>query len=165
MPTAPYTLLKASINGGAASTGGLTATSGQSVQLSADATATLGARSYRFRIYEFPEGFTQPSGWSTDADGTYFYAAGATPPVFAAPTLPLWGKVLVDLTLNGGDAGIGPNSNEDMVDRATAIQTLSPNGLEDIAFDEDGQFASGEDIDRQWAGALKRTLRTIDDLL
>jgi len=165
MPVAPFALLKASVNGGAASTGGLTATSGQSVQLSVDASATLGAKSYRFRLYEFPEGFAEPAGWETDSDGTYYYDAGATPPVFAAPTLPLWGKVLCELVINTGDPGISGNAPEDMTDRATAIQTLSSNGLEDVAFDEWEQFAAGEDTVRGWIGALKRTLRTIDDAL
>lgn len=164
MSVAPFALCRASVNGGAASTGGLTATSGQSVQLSADPTATLGAKAYKFRLYEFPEGFTQPSGWSTADDGTYFYA-GATPPVFNAPTLPLWGKVLVSLTINDGDPGISGNAPEAMTDRATAVQTLSSKGLEDIAFEEDEQFAAGEDHIRGWIGALKRTLRTIDALL
>ena len=164
MAIAPYSLMRASVNGGAASTGGLTGTSGQTVQLSADTTATLGARSFKYRIYDFPEGYTQPSGWSTASDGTYFYS-GSTPPVFSLPTLPLWGKVLTELVINDGDPGISGNAAGDMTDRATAVQTLSSNGLEDIAVEEDAQFAAGEDRIRGWIGAFKRTIRTIDDLL
>ncbi len=159
MAVAPYALLKASVNGGAASTGGLTGTSGQTVQLSADATATLGARSYVYRIYAYPVGYPQPSGWSTDSDGTYYYA-GAAPPVFNLPTLPLWGKLMTSLLINDGDPGIGPNFEENMIDKATAVQTLSSKGLEDVAFDEEDQFGS-----RNWVGALARTLRTIDAAL
>lgn len=164
MPVVPYALAKASVNGGAASTGGLTGTSGQSVQLSADAAATLGASAYKWELYDYPEGYAQPSGWSTASDGSYYYL-GATPPVFNLPTLPLWGKVMIRLTVNDGDPKISGNDALDMMDTATAVQTLSSNGLEDIAFDEVNQFNAGDDVARGWIGALRRTLRTIDGLL
>lgn len=164
MPVAPYPILKVSVAGGGAQTGGVTATSGQSLQFSFDATAALGARSYKVVLYDFPEGFAQPAGWSTASDGTYFYS-GSTPPSFNAPTLPLWGKVMAMGIINDGDPGISGNSPEDMIDKRTAVQTLSSNGLEDVAFGEEGQFSTGDDIQRKWMGAFKRLIRSIDDAL
>lgn len=157
MPQAPYALLRASINGGAATTGGITVPALATVQLSADPAGTSGAFAYRYEIYGYPVGFAQPSGWSTDSAGVYFYSAGSTPPIITLPTIANWGKFMLRLKLNNG---ISPNPvakpPSDLVDEGTALSLLSPNGLADVGLLEENQFGN------TWVPAVQASLRKID---
>src|SRR6478609_454200 len=92
MPQPPYATLRASINGAAVQTGGLTVTGGSTVQLSADPAGAADVTRYRYEIYDYPVGFPQPSGWATDTDGTYYYSSGATPPIFTVLSAATWCK-------------------------------------------------------------------------
>ena len=86
MPTTPFALVQVSLNAGAQNSGGLTAPSAATVQLSS--ANTSGWVTALWQMTDYPAGFTAPAGWSTDAGGIIFYA-GITPPIF---TLPATGK-------------------------------------------------------------------------
>lgn len=161
MPSAPFAKLKASINGGAATSGGLTVPASATVQLSADPSGTSGVYAYKYQIYGFPVGFSVPSEWSTDGAGVYFYSAGATPPIFTLPSISTWGKWMLRLTVNNG---ISPNTEvlptSQLIDEMTALDMLSGHGLHDIGTNETTQWSS-----QGWTFHAQANLRIIQSLL
>lgn len=159
---APFAKLRASINGGAPASGGLTVTAGGVVQLSADPAGTPGVTAYRYEIYGYPaSGFSLPSGWSADSAGVYFYSAGATPPTFTLPAITSWGKWMLRLTVNNG---ISPNPTvipiEQLVDEMTALDMVSTHGLHDIGTNETTQWSP-----HGWVTHQQENLRLIQVLV
>lgn len=155
MPTPPYSKILASIGGGATTSGGLTATSGQTVTLTAESIAFWGAPAARWEIYEYPTGFSVPAGWTADPTGPYYYL-GTTPPGFTLPALPTWGKFGFSLVVNGGSTnGIVDTT---LTDLSTWIEILSPNGLHDLGYREEDQYST----QRAWVEHHKANLRTLD---
>ena len=125
MPAPPYALVRASINGGANQTGGLTIAGGSTVQLSADAGGLPGVTQLRWEIFDYPIGFGLPIGWSVDSVGVYFSVA-ATPPIFTVAAASLFGIYMLRLTVNSAisdNPEIIPPSQ--LVDESTQ---WSPNG-------------------------------------
>lgn len=161
MSQAPFALLRASINGGAAVSGGLTVPASATVQLSADPSGVSGVTAYLYEIYGYPVGFTAPAGWSTDSSGVYFYSAGATPPIFTLSAITGWGKWMLRLTVNNG---ISPNPvakpPTDLVDEMTALDMLSGHGLHDIGVNESTQWSADG-----WVTHQQANLRIIQTLL
>jgi hypothetical protein len=146
MPTPNATLL-ASVNGGAPTTGGITAAAGDTVQFTFQ--NTIGWRNSCRLELSFPDGFSLPSGWSSETVGghTVYYVLGnTTPPVI---TLGPWGKYMPKLIVNGGVA----------TDEATAISVPSPGGLLDLGHREAGQFGGSAE---GWAADQRANLRTIE---
>lgn len=79
--------LQAKINGGVAQTGGISASAGDSVQLTAPSRVGWGTQTAtKWRIYDYPAEFTVPAGWSTDTDTTstpsFVYVGSSDPPAF-----------------------------------------------------------------------------------
>jgi len=75
LPVPAYAILEVSLDGGPWQTGGITATSGQSVQLRAEPNAAIGFKALRFTIWQYPEGFALPAGWtlgSSEEEGDFF---------------------------------------------------------------------------------------------
>jgi hypothetical protein len=151
MPAAANATLLLSLNGGAPTRGGITSSVGTTVQLSAQ--SQIGWTSQKWQITDYPPGFAQPAGWSTDpVSGAYFFT-GLFPPSFS---LSLWGKYLFTLIVNGGltSGAVDPT----LTDTSTAISVPEPTmGLLDTAYRESNQF----DAIRQWVGAMKVNWRTI----
>jgi hypothetical protein len=117
-----------------------------------------GVDSALFRIYEFPDGFAEPSGWSTSSeDGAYYYLSknGAPPPTVAAPPSPLWGDFLCDVKVNQGKRQ-GVNVS-DLYDNSLGLTLPSPNGVPDFPYQEDKQF----NTQRSWVSKLKNLARTV----
>jgi hypothetical protein len=117
-----------------------------------------GVDSALFRIYEFPDGFAEPSGWSTSSeDGAYYYLSknGAPPPAVAAPPSPLWGDFLCDVKVNQGKRQ-GVNVS-DLYDNSLGLTLPSPNGVPDFPYQEDKQF----NAQRSWVSKLKELARTV----
>lgn len=143
--------LQLAVNSGAFQTGGITVSLGESVVLSVQNSS--GISGVRYELYDYPEGFDTPSGWTVDLSGTYyvFTDGSASPPI--VPTL--WGKYLTRvLARRAAEAAYG------LVDESTAFQIFSPNlGLEDVALRETNQF----DQRRFWIGPIKKALRALDD--
>jgi len=169
MPSTPYAKLLVSLNGGGPQSGGITAANGDTVQLTAESTAQWDLDTPpRWVIYAYPPGWTGPaSGWTTESvpspfGGTsdiYVYTGLGPPPAFTLPDLPMWGKFLFDLTVQGGL--LNGQRTTQLIDRSTAIQIIGPGGLLDIAVGEENQF----DPSRAWSGAFQDDLRIIDALL
>lgn len=139
---APYASLRASINGGSPTPGGLTVPASATVQLSADPSGTAGVTAYKYEIYGYPVGFSAPSGWSTDSNNVYFYSAGTTPPPFTLPAITTWGKWMLRLILNNG---ISANTSiipvTQLIDEMTALDMLSSKGLHDLGTNESTQWS------------------------
>lgn len=149
--------LQVSLNGGAPQTGGITADLGDTVALSLQNPA--GVAKARYEIYEYPDGFECPDGWTEASNGVYFALTknGAAAPEFDLPSdADLWGKFMLSVEANDRRRG-GAVAN-DLFDDRTAIRILSINGFDDVAFREGQQF----DSKRQWAGSLKKALRLLN---
>lgn len=161
MPQPPFALLRASVNGGSATSGGLTVPASATVQLSANPSGTSGAFAYRYEIYGYPVGFSVPAGWSTDSNGVYFYSASSTPPVFTLPAITTWGKWMLRLIVNNGissnPATLPPSQ---LVDEMTALDMLSGHGLHDIGVNESTQWSPNG-----WVTHQQANLRIIQTLL
>lgn len=141
MPQPPYALLRASINGAAVQTGGLTISGGDTVQLSADPAGAADVSRYRYEIYDYPVGFSQPSGWSTDSDGNYFYASGATPPIFTVLSAATFGKYMLRLTVGDPLAeALTVEQREQLVDELTAVEVVAISGIRDTGVGETTQW-------------------------
>jgi len=161
MPQAPYAKVRASINGGAVSTGGLTVAAGSTVQLSADPSASVGVFLYKWEIYDYPVGFTLPSGWSVDSNSVYYYT-GTTPPVFTVASVSSFGKYMVRLTVNNrisSNAVSVPVSQ--LVDESTCIEVVGLSGIHDIGFGESSQWSAN----KNYIFHFKANLRLIDQFI
>lgn len=156
MPIAPYALLRASLNGGAVQTGGITGSVGASVQLSADPAGLSGATNVRFEIYDYPAGFGTPSGWSSDANSIYY--VGTTPPAF---TLAPWGKFMLRLKLNMGISTVASIPSSQLTDEKTGVRCYSPNGVRGPAAGETNQWGGAA----QWVGDMKADAQLLEDAL
>lgn len=169
MPSTPYAKLLISVNGGAPTSGAITANPGDTIQFSAESTAQWDLTTPpRWEIYAYPPGWTGPaSGWTTESvpqpgggsADVYVYLGIGPPPAFTLPALPMWGKFLPKLTVAGGLLNGVPSAQ--LVDKSSGLQTIGPNGLLDVAVSEEGQFDSA----RAWVGPLQDDLRLLDAAL
>lgn len=158
----PYAKLLVAVNGGAPTSGGIDVPSAATVQFSAE--STVGWRQQRWEIYDYPEGWATPAGWSLAADGTV-YSTDLAP---AAITLPantdLWGGWAPRLKINEAvddDATTIAN----LVDETTALMMLSPRGLRDVFAGESTQFTTTVTRHKRWLRAYQRMLRSLEVLL
>src|SRR5688572_24844570 len=98
MPTPPYAKVLVSVNGGATVSGGIEVPSGATIQLSGENVSYWSQQ--RWEIYEYPEGWATPSGWSAAENGTIF-STSVTPAAFTLPAnTALWGKWFIRLAIN-----------------------------------------------------------------
>jgi len=146
-------ILTVAKNAGAASTGAILGVEGDSFQLSASSKAGWTAASARWEIYDFPIGFPQPAGWSTDGTtGAYYYAtANNDPPAFTVPK-PYWGKFMLSLTAT--------ESGTATTDTDTAIDVRSAAGHSNIGRSEGAVFGGEQ---KRWVGELQRFFKSIGD--
>lgn len=166
MPQAPYAEVRVSLDGGAVQTGGITATGGEVVQLSANPAGLVGATQYLWELLNFPPEFTEPSGWDTDGNGNYFSTL-QTPPPFTLLGDEYFDKYVLRLTLNGGGPALDRNATaaqiaakEALVDTRTAISVPHVSGIEQIAAYEGNQFSN-----KGWVGGLRETVRYLAGLI
>ncbi|HVM96593.1 MAG TPA: LamG-like jellyroll fold domain-containing protein, partial [Candidatus Acidoferrales bacterium] len=134
--------------------GPLTVTAGQTVQLSGE--STVGWSSSRWEIYSFPTGWSTPAGWTLDSASQVLYYLGTTPPVFTVPSTTYWGKFMIRLTVNGGVKVIDGKTvaQAQFVDEATALSLVSDSGYVGIGFGEQSQFDS-----RAYQKAIETNMR------
>lgn len=162
MPATPYAKVLMSINGGSLVSGGQDVPSGATIQLQRE--SGVDWRSQQWEIYEYPDGFPCPVGW-TNVGGVYVNSDPVPPSFAVSASATRWGKYLFRLTVNDGiDDGEyhGPTHERPLVDQKSGVQTVSPNyGLRDVGFREEGQW----DPIRLWIGELKRTLRIFDSVV
>jgi hypothetical protein len=157
MPTPANIRLQATVNAGAPQLGAVTCALSDSVVLSLQSNS--GVTKCLYELYEFPAAFPQPSGWSTNAGGTYYYLSTGGPAPAIAMSATLWGKYLTRATVNDGLRN--GKSAIDLIDAATALQIISVNGVLDVGFGETNQF----DGQRFYVGALKTALRLLDSVI
>jgi hypothetical protein len=117
----------------------------------------VGWSSQRWELYEYPDGWTVPAGWTEDSTGVYFSTA-FSPPSFELPDQSLWGKLLPRLIVNVGSPGATGVPASQLTDTATVVTIPSLSGTPDVAYLEGKQF----DARRGWVAALKGIARTID---
>ncbi len=158
MPTTPYARLLVSLDGGPTASGGIGATGGQVAQLSGESTANWTQQ--RWEIYDYPTGFACPAGWSTGSGGVYFYESSSTPPPFAIPASPSWGKYMLRLRVNAGlSNGVALAS---LLDESTALSVPSPvMGIDSIGYQETTQFSAT----KKWVAAVQDALTEIDSTI
>lgn len=158
MSQPPYAKILVAVNAGAPASGGITVPSAATIALTGENTSFWGSQLWE--IYDFPPGFVAPAGWSTSSSGVIFYT-GVTPPSFTlAAAATGWGKYMLRLTVN---QGVKNNVlDKTMVDEASALSMLSPNGQHGLGFNETTQFGGAR---AQAAAELSATLRAIEPLL
>ncbi len=149
MPATPYAKLLVSVNGGANQDGGLTVEASDTIQLRAEDKTGWGSPATRWSIYSFPEGFAEPTDWSTAADGSYYYDGSADPPTF---TPDVTGKYMLRLLVLGG-------SLENCLDETTALCVETARGLRSIGYNESSQFGGARE---QWIVDLRHDLKQLD---
>lgn len=141
--------LQIRVNGGAPTTGGVVGSLADSIQMTAADKSGWGNPATRWEIFDYPSAFTVPAGWSTDADGVFYYEGSADPPAWVADE---WGDYALRLTAVGR-----------YVDETTRFRIVSPSlGLKDTAHREDTQFSSARP---GGVDALKANWRTIETSL
>jgi hypothetical protein len=150
----PSAAARVSINGGANQTSAnkpIVAPSAATVALSSADTSFWTQQ--RWEIYAYPDGWTAPVGWSTDANGV-IYSTSVTPSSFSLPAnTTRWGKWGIRLTVNNGLVdGVADAS---MVDESLAFEMLSPSGLHDLMKYESNQFGA------DWTEQFRENLREL----
>ena len=152
----PRAELEIGVNGGVAVSGGMTVPSGATLRFFFP--TTVGWEKYRLEMYG-PPGWVPPGGWTVESGDISVYTGISSPPVdmvLPANTL-FWGKWMVRLIVNDGIRnGV---SEREMFDNRTGLSMLSPNGVEDVGTQEEGQFGGAV---RKWTGSLQRAFRELD---
>jgi len=149
-----------SVNGGANQDGGIDLPSGGAVVRFVPF-STNGWLRARWEIYDYPEGFSTPTGWVLAGDGTIFYE-GFDPPQFTIPSASeLWGVYMLRLLVNEqvtDDTARRP----DLLDDGNALSMLSPRGIRGIGAREAQHFTTPSTRVKGWLRSLQRTLRTLE---
>lgn len=148
-----------SLNGGANQSGGVDAASLDTVSLVP--ASTVGWLRARWEIYDYPEGWAAPAGWSTAASGTIFYD-GITPPDFDLPdNAVLWGVWMLRCLINE-QIDTSEQELDGLIDDDNAICVLSPFGLRDLGARELAHFTTSTTRIKGWLRSYQRNLRTIE---
>jgi hypothetical protein len=145
-------------NGGAPATGAITAAFSDSIVLGLGSSGS-GIKKVKYRIYEFPDGFALPSGWTTEAANCYSVTVqngGDAPPI----TLPasgndLRGKYFFDAV--GNDKRVNGRVVGTLRSKAQ-LEIPFSSGLEDLGHGETNEF----DSVRKYVRALKKLVRALD---
>lgn len=151
------------VNGGSNQSAGIDVPSAATIAFVPASTA--GWLRARWEIYDYPEGWSTPAGWSLAADGTVFYS-GFTPPSFTMPSADdLWGVWMLRCLVNeqidvGGDVAVA--SNENLLDDNNALSLLSPSGLRDMGARELAHFTTSMTRIKGWLRSWQRNLRAIE---
>jgi hypothetical protein len=164
----PFAELQVSVNGAPVQTGLVTVPAGATIQL--QPASTIGVTQWLWEIYDYPTGFTLPSGWTYEGDAgasPMMYNAGYLPPSFTIPSqgATTWGTFMLRLRINGNplqyvsSGVINQGFQPQLTDESTILKFDSVNGQEGIGFNESTQ---GDPL-RSWPGTIQRNLRDIDN--
>jgi hypothetical protein len=163
----PYALVQVSVNGAGPVQGG-TLGAGQVIPASATIALTgvntSGWNTALWEIYDYPPGWTAPSGWSTAATGVVYYngtSVSPNPPSWTAPSVAGWGKWGIRLTVNNNTDPTGAINYPRMQDTSMALSMYSAHGLRDGLAGEQGQFATILP-NGQWTQDYKANVRTFE---
>ena len=170
MPTTPYAKILVSIDGAASTAGGVTCDPEAEIQVSYESTIGWPATPVPYlEIYAYPDGYDPGAGWTLESvvqpaavggSGDAWRYYGATPPpAFDAPTAAEWGKLGLMLVVGGGRKN-GAISG-DMIDTATVISVLGPNGEHDIMHREAKQFGGW----KKWVAAYQFNMHLLGGII
>lgn len=141
-------------NGGAPATGAITAALSDTILLKL--ASPSGVRSVKYRIYEFPDGFPLPSGWTQEAANRYavVVANGGNAPLITLPASneDLKGKYFFDAVAN--DQKYNGAISAALRSKAQ-LEIPFASGIEDVGFGETNEF----DLLRQGVRAIKKAIR------
>lgn len=152
-----------SVDSGPNQTGGVDVAAGAAITFVP--ASTVGWLRARWEIYDYPEEWTAPAGWSTASDGTIFYVGLGAPPSFVIPAPEAaWGTFMVRLLVNeqidvGGDVAVGDGS---LLYDNIALCLVSPSGLRSIGAREAQHFTTATTRVKGWARTLQRMLKLIE---
>lgn len=162
MPTTPYAKLLVSVNAGGNTSGGIEVPSAATIQF--DFESTVGWLRARVEIFDYPEGWATPSGWTLAAAGTiYCEWTGMAPPLITLPaSSSLWGVWMPRLLVN---EQIDDDQNElaNLLDDDTALCMLSPSGLRDSGARENQHFTTSTTRIKNWLRSYQRNLRALEN--
>ncbi len=163
MPSTPYAKLLVSVNGAAAVDGGVDVPSEATLDFTAE--STVGWLRCQWEIYDYPEGWATPAGWTLDASGT-IYSNEFTPDQITLPAnTALWGVWMPRLLVN---EQLDDDQNElaGLIDQdVTAISMLSPSGLRCSGAREKAHFTTTTTLVKNWLRSFQRTLRVLEGLI
>ena len=168
MPSTPYAKVLVSIDGGAPSSGLITADPGAQCQVSYESTVGWpGTPAPYLEIFAYPEGWDPGAGWLEESvaqpnggTATVFRYYGATPPpAFTLPNAATWGDVLFALVVGGGKKN--GKLSSDVIDEGTMVRVESSSGLWDIP------YRGGRQLDpwKKWIAPLQHNLRVLEDFI
>ncbi len=161
MPTPEKISLQIVKNGGAPSESIVTAAFGDTIVLKLGNPS--GVRKVKYRIWEFPDGFALPAGWTQERANVYsvVVANGGAAPAFTLPANgdDLRGKYFFDAEVN--DRRRNGRLDGDLYAKARLKIPFLTSLLEDVGWLESDEF----DTDRQYVSALKRAIRQLDQAL
>lgn len=161
MPTPEKVALQIVKNGGAPSESIVTAAFGDTIVLKLGNSS--GVKKVKYRIWEFPDGFALPGGWTQEAANVYsvVVANGANAPAFTLPANgdDLRGKYFFDAEVN--DRKRNGRIDGELYGKARLKIPFLTALLEDVGWLESDEF----DTDRQYVTALKRAIRRLDQAL
>lgn len=152
--------LLVSVNGGAPQSGGIDVPSAATIQLSA--ASIVGWKQQRWEIYDYPEGFATPSGWTLQGDGT-IVSTDVAPTLITLPDHGvIWGPWGFRLVIDGAVANSAIVIGE-LVDFATAIHMASPSGQRKPMALEGTQFCTATTLHKKWVRTLQRMMDALEN--
>jgi hypothetical protein len=150
--------LAAKIDGGAKQTGVLTVDYEDVVVLCLENASGVTRATYR--IWDYPEDFPLPSGWTADESGLGYYVnvknGADAPPITLPASAADWGDFGCSVEVNGRKRrGV---LAEDLFNDRLILVLPSSTGVADLLHGESNQRGDP----RQWTAALKRNARQLD---
>lgn len=150
-----------SIGGGANQTGGVDALSNQTLDLVP--ANTVGWLRCRWEIYDYPEGWPTPAGWTLATDGTIYSTTFPQPQQIALPDNgAYWGVWMLRCLVNeqlDNSQDVLPGLLYDL----NAVSLLSPTGLRDCGAREDQHFTTATTRIKKWLRSYQRNLRALEN--
>ena len=159
--------VQVSVNGGAYTSGSVTAQAGQTLNYRQNPAYGTGITQQVWEVFDAPPDLLadMPGGW-TLVNGLYTYC-GATPPTITLPAMSptAWGPIGMRQRLNGNPelydefGPIDPDYVSLLTDESCMVDVLSPNlAMRGICAGETNQY----DVLREWVGSVMQCLRQLD---
>ncbi len=136
------------VNGGAPDTGSVAAVVGDTIQPTVASMATWGSPVARWEIYDFPDGFALPAGWTEDVTSeVYYYLGNSDPPAFDVDP---WGayELVVYATVGGT-----------RVSDRVEVLVESDAGLKDLGRGEGALYGG---LKKRWVAKIQENLRVLE---
>ncbi len=162
MPATPYAKILVSVNAAGAVDGGLDIPSDCTIDFIPE--SIVGWLRCRWEIFDYPEGWATPSGWTLDTDGT-IYSTDFYPDQITMPSNEdLWGVWMPRLLVNE-QIDDSENILEGLLDyELTALCMLSPGGLRSSGAREKQHFTTSTTRVKGFIRSYQRNLIALETL-